>query len=147
MKKKVIFVALLTVLLAVTFMSCQEDIEKTVVITGIPASGNGGTYSIAAIGLGDSKGNLIAMSQADYISSGQFTGKLYVFKNKNITDEPFVDVGTYNVALVIYASNDADDPSFSGRADNILIEEETTKVTFSKFRGVSASINFLELVK
>jgi len=125
MKKKIIFIAILTcVLLSFTLSGCQEDPQKIVIITDIP---NKEGYKFGYIGFGNKDG-LIALSLPVPISGGKFTAEM-------VTNEgdPFTDSGTFQVILIISSDSKGQESVYDGVRLSQKIQDESTTISFNSF--------------
>jgi hypothetical protein len=151
MKKKLIFMGgggiLLTILLAFSFISCEEDLgydlggPKSITVTGL----SGTDYKFGVIGLGFD-GDLVAMHYPNPISSGSFTAELLAMDKKSgeLTSSSFKGEGNFTVVLLIYKATpyNKDNLVYEGGIDSKLIKDEVTTIPFSSFRATnSSSIN------
>jgi len=145
MKKKLVFIAMLTVLLTLSFVSCKDDDVDpyTITITGIPSNAN---YKIGVVGLGKNNGDLVAMNNPTAIAGGQFTAELYHVNDVSITDSPFADTGTYIIILFIYKQTPLNDSTrvYDGYILSKTINSAATNISFSSFiDDTNNSINIL----
>jgi len=144
MKKKLIFMAMLTVLLALSFMSCEEDPQKVIVVTEIPSTSG---YNYGYVGLGDSGSKVVALSTPVPISSSHtLTAELLSTAKGN---PAFTDSGTYTFVLVITSDSDGKSSVWEGGKLSLNIKEETTKVSFNTLTKTksSSSINIIDNIK
>jgi len=134
MKKKLIFMAMLTVLIALCFTGCDLFAKaKSIVITDIPSTYN---TKFGVVGLVDKNNKAVAVSLPVTIAGGQFEGEL-LDENGN----EFTDKGTYYVVLLVYsdASGKSDKVIHSAVKANQKIEDEVTTISYNKFTPESLS--------
>jgi len=158
MKKKLIFIALLTVLLTFSFMSCEgwgEDSDdedgsqttstgggnttdgpaKTIIITDIPST-TGYNYGYVGLSQYDNKSKkdkVVALSMPVPISGGSFTGTLIS------ADKPypaFKKNGDFTVVLIISTDSEGQDDVYNGVIMSKTIQEEVTTLSYNLFTYV-----------
>jgi len=138
MTKKLILIAMLTVVLALCFTGCPaEKPQKTIIVTSIPSSVG---YNYGYVGLVSGSNDVVAVSLPVPVSGGQITCDLLT-----LSGSPFTDEGTYSVALIITRTSDPEDSVYSGAALNKKITDEVTTISFGSFTPVSSKVTSLQL--
>ena len=147
MKKKLVFIALLAVLLTFTFLSCEEEEAAWQVrITDIPSTYNG-KYGYVGLSASITSDNIIAVSLPVTISGGQFTGDL-LDANRSTSSNivPFTTKGTYAVVLIITSDSGGQNIQWSGYKVTQTFSSSSTNISYNNFSSTS-SIKILNSIK
>jgi len=113
MNKKLVFMVMLIVSLALCFFSC-DPVPFAITITDIPST-SGYTYGYVGLGKGN---DVVAVSLPVPISGGKFTGELVDAKSNGA----FADIGTYTVILSISSDTRGQDVKWSGAKLNTKVD-------------------------
>ena len=128
---KGLFIAAIFCALVVSACRQESDPQKKIIVTGIPATYNGG---FAVIRLIDTD-YPIAENRPAAISNG--TANISLDEVNADTLTPFKESGIYKVLLSIRDTPDGMD-SYSGVIDSMPITDETTTIGFYEFRNASS---------
>jgi len=130
MNKKLIFITMLIVSLALCFFSCEEPPQLSITVTGIPSTYNGkyGYIGLTNNTMDSSKLKAVAVSLPITISGGQITCDLLT---KNA--DPFTETGTYHCTLIITSDSKGNNAIWTGVKLNLKITDVVTKIQFSQF--------------
>jgi len=140
MKKKLILMAMLTVVLAICFTGCPNPVQKTIIVTGIPSTTG---YNYGYVGLVSGTGDnvkVVAISFPVKITNGQITCDLLDPKAN-----PFTDEGTFSVGLIISSDANGDTPVYSGAIISKKITDEVTTIPFNSFISATSSVLSLQV--
>jgi len=129
MNKKLVFISMLIVLLALCFFSCDLP-QISITVTGIDSTYNG-KYGYVGLTTRGTPVKAVAVSLPVPISSGQFTGDLLAEGAV-----PFTDTGTYHCTLIITSDSAGQVPVWTGAKLNLKITDPGTTVKFSQFTKV-----------
>lgn len=134
--------AMLTLVLAISLTGCPPvPPDKSIQVTGI----TGTNYNYGVVGLGNSSGTLVAMSNSHAaISGGSFTSELYEVSNNKLTSNRFSDEGDFMVVLLIYPTTSSS-TVWEGGIVSKKITDEVTTIPFSSFIKTSKSSAALQL--
>jgi len=124
MNKKLVFISMLIVSLALCFFSCEEPAPFAITITGIP---NNSSYNYGFVGL--RKGSdTVAVSLPVPITNGKFTGELLNAESA----AAFADKGTYMVILAISSDNRGQNISWGGFKLNTKVDGDIS-LSYTQF--------------
>jgi len=133
MNKKLIFITMLIVSLALCFFSCELP-QLSITVTDIPATYNGkyGYIGLTNNATESSKLKQVALSLPVTISGGQITCDLL---DRNTA--PFTETGTYHCVFMITTDSSGTNSIWSGAKLNLKLADPNTTIKFTQLTVVN----------